>query len=157
MSVRVAFGVTLLFTAGAAAAEPMNAETARHFVIGKMFSYTCFDGTRGAGRVFSDGSVSGTVQLRGKGPTHYAALPPGTIRVKGESICASVRGIPIEPCFELSKTSAQSFRGSVSGLGFAYCDFTRRPAPSVVRTTWHLRGSRPLSLDPATVATQPVE
>jgi hypothetical protein len=154
MSVRVAFGVVLLFTAGAAAAEPMNPETARRFVIGKMFSYTCFDGTRGAGRIFSDGSVTGTVQLRGSGPTRYAALPPGTIRVKGESVCASVRGIPIEPCFELIKTGAQSFRGSVSGLGFAYCDFTRRPAPSVVRTTWHLRGSQPLSLDPATVAPQ---
>jgi len=154
MSVRVAFGVALLFTAGAATAEPMNPETARRFVIGKMFSYTCFDGTRGAGRIFSDGSVAGTVQLRGSGPTRHAALPPGTIRVKGESICASVRGMPIEPCFELTKTGAQSFRGSVSGLGFAYCDFTRRPAPSVVRTTWHLRGSQPLSLDPATVTTQ---
>ena len=88
MSVRVTFGVALLFAAGAAAAEPMNAEMARRFVIGKMFSYTCFDGTHGTGRVFSDGSVVGTIQLRGSGPTRYATLPPGTIRVKGESICA---------------------------------------------------------------------
>jgi len=33
----------------------------------------------------------------------------------------------IEPCFNLSKTGEQSFRGSLSGLGsFAYCDFVRR-------------------------------
>jgi hypothetical protein len=31
-----------------------------------------------------------------------------------------------EPCFHLEKTDDRSFRGSLSGLGFAYCDFTRR-------------------------------
>jgi hypothetical protein len=56
------------------------------------------------------------------------ALPAGTIRVKGESVCASVRGLPFEPCFNLDKTSHQSFRGSIWGFGFAYCDFTRRSA-----------------------------
>ena len=41
-------------------------------------------------------------------------------------MCASLKGMPFEPCFNLDKTNDQSFRGSVSGLGFAYCDFTRR-------------------------------
>src|SRR6476620_8759478 len=50
----------------------------------------------------------------------------GTLRVRGESVCASLQGIPFEPCFNLDKTNDQSFRGSVSGFGFAYCDFTRR-------------------------------
>jgi hypothetical protein len=54
------------------------------------------------------------------------ALPTGTLRVNGERICASLKSLPFEPCFNLQKTSASSFRGSVSGLGFAYCDFSRR-------------------------------
>jgi len=31
-----------------------------------------------------------------------------------------------QPCFAVYQTSAKSFRGSISGLSFAYCDFTRR-------------------------------
>ena len=154
MSVRVALVIAGLFAAGVAAAEPMNADTARRFVVGKIFSYSCFDGTRGSGRIYADGSVAGTIQFRGSGPTRYAALPPATLRVRGEAICASLRGMPFEPCFNLSRIDAQSFRGSVSGLGFAYCEFTRRPGPSVVRTSWHLRGSQPLALDPATIGAQ---
>ena len=113
----------------------MNADEARRFVIGKMFSYTCFEGTRGQGRVHSDGSVVGSIQFRGQGQVRYAALPPGTLRVKGESVCASLRGLPMEPCFNLERTSEVSFRGSVSGLGFAYCEFTRNQGrPHVVRS-----------------------
>ena len=48
--------------------------------------------------------------------------------VKGESVCASLQGIPLEPS---DKTNDQSFRGSVSGFGFAYCDFTRRVSVAV--------------------------
>ncbi len=116
----------LLASFPAAAGEIMKAEEARHFVVGKLFSFTCFEGTRGAGRVFADGSVAGSIQFRGSGPVRFASLPAGTLRVKGENVCATVRGLPIEPCFNLSKTDTKSFRGSVWGLGFAYCDFTRR-------------------------------
>jgi len=155
MLVRPVIVVASLLAAGAAAAEPMNAEVARHFVVGKYFAYTCFDGTRGAGRINGDGSVAGTIQMRGTGPVRYAMLPPGTLRVKGEAVCASLRGMPFEPCFNLNKTDAQSFRGSVSGLGFAYCDFTRRHnRPGVVRTTSHTPQSpRPL---PITAAAAPM-
>jgi hypothetical protein len=108
-----------------AMAGEMSADEARQFVIGKMFSYNCFEGTRGAGRVFPDGSVVGTIQIRGGGVVHHAFLPTGTLKVKGEAVCASVRGLPIEPCFNLERKDDNSFRGSISGLGFAYCDFTR--------------------------------
>mgnify|MGYP003345135601 CR=1 FL=1 len=37
-----------------------------------------------------------------------------------------MRGVPFEPCFNVDRTSHMSFRGSVSGFGFAYCDFSRR-------------------------------
>jgi hypothetical protein len=145
----VALAVGLLAAAPAVAGE-MSAEEARHFVIGKMFSYTCFEGTRGQGRVNANGSVVGSIQIRGQGPMRYALLPPGTLRVKGESVCASLRGLPIEPCFNLERISETSFRGSVSGLGFAYCEFIRNQGrPHMVRTSRH---EGPLTLRPSITA-----
>jgi hypothetical protein len=126
MCARIAAALALVASVAPAWAEPMSAEQARHFVIGKLFSYTCFEGTRGAGRIYSDGSVAGTIQLRGSGPVHYVRLPPNTVRAKGESVCASVKGMPFEPCFTLSKTSQATFRGAIYGLSFAYCEFQRR-------------------------------
>jgi hypothetical protein len=111
-----------------AAAAEMNADEAKRFISGRLFAYTCFEGTSGAGRIYADGSVVGSIQIRGDGPVRYVALPAGTLRVKGDSYCASMRGLPFEPCFNLTKTSHQSFRGSVYGLGFAACEFTRRSA-----------------------------
>jgi len=54
------------------------------------------------------------------------SLPAGTVRVAPDSICASVRGMPFTPCFAVNQLDQRSFRGSISGLGFAYCDFVRR-------------------------------
>jgi len=115
-----------LLAAVPALAGEMTAQEARRFIVGKMFYYNCFEGTRGHGRVYSDGSVAGSIQIRGEGRVHFAALPPGTLRVRGESVCASLRGLPIHPCFNLVRTGGESFRGSIAGLGFAYCNFTRR-------------------------------
>src|SRR5690349_8913611 len=99
-----------LLAAFPAWAGEMTAEEARHFVIGKMFTYNCFEGTRGQGRVYSDGSVVGSIQFQGSGPVRYAHLPANTLRVKGESVCASLRGMPIEPCFNLERIDNNSFR-----------------------------------------------
>jgi hypothetical protein len=116
-----------LFGAGlAAAAEELSPEQARAFVVGKLFSYTCFEGTVGQGRIFPDGSVVGTIKMRGTGETRFATLPPGTIRVDSGSVCAHLSGLPISPCFHVQKIDYRSFRGSVSGMGFAYCDFYQR-------------------------------
>jgi hypothetical protein len=57
---------------------------------------------------------------------HYVALPAGTIHNRGGSVCATVKGLPISPCFNVVQTSANKFRGSIWGLSFAYCEFTRR-------------------------------
>ena len=123
-------------------AAEMNAEEAKRFVSGRLFAYNCFEGTTGAGRIYPDGSVVGSIQLRGEGPVRYVALPSGTLKIKGESCCATVRGLPFEPCFNVNKTSQVSFRGSVYGLGFAYCDFTRRNnRPNIVRTTLRPQGA----------------
>lgn len=136
--------MALLFV-GPSAAEQLAPDAARRFVVGKLFSFSCFEGTRGAGRIYADGSVLGTVQFRGNGPVRYAALPAGTLRVKSGAVCASLRGLPFEPCFNLDKTTPQSFRGSVSGLGFAYCDFVRTHSrPALPRTAARPRGPLPI-------------
>ncbi len=109
-----------------AAAEDLGPEQARAFVVGKLFAYTCFEGTAGVGRIFPDGSVVGTIRIRGEGPPRFATLPAGTIRVDGTAMCAHLAGMPFTPCFRVQKLDYRSFRGSLSGLGFAYCDFYRR-------------------------------
>jgi hypothetical protein len=141
------FALTVgLLAALPAMAGEMNADEARRFVIGKMFSYTCFEGTRGLGRVNTDGSVTGSVQFQGAGPVRYAHLPANTLQVRGEAVCASLRGMMIQPCFNLDRTSDRSFRGSISGLGFAYCEFTRQNGrTAVVRTVERSEGARPES------------
>jgi hypothetical protein len=127
---------SLLVLAGIVGAIPAQAgelrpEEAKRFVAGKLFSYTCFEGTTGLGRIYADGSVHGTIQIRGSGPVHAMSLPSGTVKVQPDSICASVRGMPFRPCFSVNQIDSRSFRGAISGLGFAYCDFVRRSNPRV--------------------------
>jgi hypothetical protein len=131
MLLRVAVVCACIFGAGLTAAvssvaEELGPEQARAFVVGQLFSYNCFEGTAGVGRIFADGSVVGTIRMRGQGQVRFAALPAGTIRVDGASMCAHLPGLPITPCFKVDKIDYKSFRGSLSGLGFAYCDFNQR-------------------------------
>jgi hypothetical protein len=114
-------GVSLLAPATAAEMKP---EEAKRFIAGKLFSYSCFDGTKGAGRIQADGSVVGTMQVN-SGRMRFVALPAGTIRLSSDSICASLPHALIQPCFNVVQTSPSSFRGSLKALGFAYCDFVR--------------------------------
>src|ERR1700757_1474382 len=106
-----------------AMAGQMNAEEARRFVSGKVFSFTCFDGTRGAGRILDDMGAAGAVQFSGSGPIRRIRLPGNTLQIRGQAVPASLKGLPFEPCFNLDKKDDASFRGSVSGMSFAYCDF----------------------------------
>ena len=114
-------------TAGAivapALAGMMTADEARRFVAGKVFAFSCVDGTRGAGRILDDLGAAGSVQFNGAGPIRHVRLPGNTLQIRGQSVCASIKGLPFEPCFNLDKKDDRSFRGSVSGMGFAYCDF----------------------------------
>jgi hypothetical protein len=126
MLLRVVAVCACVLGATSALAEELGPDQARAFVVGKLFAYTCFDGTEGVGRIFSDGSVVGTVKPRGRGDVRFAALPAGTIKVNGAAMCAHLNGLPIEPCFRVEKIDYRSFRGSISGLGFAYCDFHQR-------------------------------
>src|SRR5205809_2681609 len=144
MVARFAIVIATLVAASPAFSQAMNADAARRFVVGKMFAFTCFDGSRGAGRIYGDGSVIGTVQSSGSGPARSMWMPAGTLRVKGESICAAVKGMLFEPCFTLTRTSDHSFRGAISGMGFAYCDFTRRNVVASI-------GPRPLTSRPLAI------
>jgi hypothetical protein len=129
MLVRVAvIAGACVLGAVAAKAEELNPEQAKAFVVGKLFSYTCFDGTVGMGRIFADGSVIGTIRPGGRGEMRFANLPPGTLRVEGSSMCAHLTGMMLTPCFRVEKIDYRRFRGSLSGLGFAYCDFAQHNA-----------------------------
>jgi hypothetical protein len=133
MFVRLVLGAV---TAGAmvvpALAGMMNADEARRFVTGKVFAFSCFDGTRGAGRVLDDLGAAGSIQFSGQGPIRHVRLPGNTLQIRGQAVCASIKGVPFEPCFNLDKRDDRSFRGSVSGMGFAYCDFRHQGAAQML-------------------------
>jgi hypothetical protein len=155
MMVRLAMVVVAVLAASPARAQSLSADAARRFVTGKLFAFNCFDGSRGAGRIYGDGSVIASLQLQGSGPVRALWLPAGTLRIKGGAYCASLRGLAFEPCFNLMRIDDRSFRGSVSGLGFAYCDFTRRMA--VASMSPRLRAHEPLPLAAAPVAADGAE
>jgi len=115
-----------------ALAGMMNADEARKFVIGKVFTFTCFDGTRGAGRVLEDMGALGAVQFNGSGPIRHIRLPGNTLQIRGQAVCAALHGLPFEPCFNLDKKDDRTFRGSVSGMSFAYCDFHHQGAAQML-------------------------
>jgi len=147
MIARVAIVVVSLLAAVSARAEVLSPEAARRFVAGKFFAFNCFDGSRGAGRIYGDGSVIGTIQFRGAGPVRTVWLPAGTLRDRGGAVCASLQGMPFEPCFRVEKLDERSFRGS--WMGFAYCDFTRRMNVAGMSPRRHPHA--PLSLEAAEV------
>src|SRR4030088_875422 len=118
--------------APALAGQMMNADEARKFVAGKVFAFTCFGGPRGAGRVLDDMGATGAVQFSGAGQIRHMRLPGNTLQVRGQAVCASIKGVPFEPCFNLEKTDERSFRGSVAGMGFAYCDFRHQGAAQML-------------------------
>jgi len=128
MLLRVVVACVCALGVSSALAEDLTPEQARAFIAGKLFAYNCFDGTSGFGRIFRDGSVVGTIRLPGTNQVRFATLPPNTIRVTSSSVCAHLSGMPIEPCFRVQKIDVRTFRGSISGLGFAYCDFHQRNA-----------------------------
>ena len=125
MSLRTAIAAALVIAATPALAENLNAQQAREFVVGRHFAFVCFDGTAGQGKVLGDGSVSGRVRLQGSAPERSVTLPRDTLRLRGDAVCAAVKGLAFEPCFDVIKTSARSFRGTLAGVPGMWCDFTR--------------------------------
>jgi hypothetical protein len=135
------FVVVCMIGGAPAMSEEMRPDEARHFIAGRHFSYNCFEGTSGHGRIYADGSAAGYIRISG-GPVRYVVLPAGTLRVRGDKFCAALRGIPFEPCFNIDRTGNFSFRGSISGFRFAYCDFNRGSARAELS-----RSRRPLRIE----------
>jgi hypothetical protein len=150
MLARLVLGASLAVSAAslavpAMAGQTMNAEEARRFVAGKVFAFRCFDGTRGAGRILDDGGAAGSIQFSGAGPMRHIRLPGNTLQVRGQAVCAALKGIPFEPCFNIVKKDDRSFQGSVSGMSFAYCDFRHQGVGHMLMAR---AISRPRSLAP---------
>src|SRR2546427_10482403 len=116
MIARVAIVVVSLLAAVSARAEVLSPEAARRFVNGKLFAFNCFDGSRGAGRIYGDGSVIGTIQFRGAGPVRAVWLPAGTPRARGAAGWAPLKGMGFEAGFSLEKLEEGSVRRSWVGL-----------------------------------------
>ena len=135
----LAASVAGVLTAGQVSAGEMRVDEAKRFIAGKLYSFRCFEGTAGTGRIQADGSVIGIVRFGGAGNLRYVNLPAGTLRVKGQNWCASLKGSSFEPCFNLEKVDDYSFRGSLTGLGFASCNFTRRARSDFIRTSAQAR------------------
>src|ERR1043165_8029640 len=95
-------------------------------------AFAVFAGSRGAGRILDDLGAAGSVQFNGAGPVRHVRLPGNTLQIRGQAVCASIKGVPFEPCFNLDKRDDRSFRGSVSGMGFAYCDFRHQGASQML-------------------------
>jgi len=123
MAARVLAFLAALGVAVPAAAEELKPEQAKRLLAGKLFSYSCFDGTSGVGRIFADGSVAGIIRIPGMKQPRYMSLPAGTLQVKPHAVCANMKGLVFQPCFKVVQTGAHTFRGSIAGFGFAYCDF----------------------------------
>ena len=132
-----------LMASAPAIAEQLKPEEARRFIAGKLFSFNCFDGTRGSGRMFMPTARS-PARCKSAAAVRCAtyACRPDTVQVKTESVCASMHGLPMQPCFTLTKLNSTSFRGSINGLGFAYCDFNGKSGRVDLATTTRSRSSR---------------
>ena len=135
MIARFAIVVVTLLTTSSAFAETLTAEAARRFVAGKLFAFNCFDGSRGAGRIYTDGSVIGNIQFRGAGPMKQVWLPAGTLRVQGESVCASLPGHPVRAVLQ----SRQDERPELPWFGLRFRLRLLRLHPSRERCRRHKR------------------
>ena len=91
----------------------------------------------------SDGSVAGTIQFGGTGPVRLAHLPINTIRVSSTAVLRFAEGHSVRAVFSVDKTDEVSFRGAVSGMGFAYCDFHKH-GNAIVETRSRVHGPRRL-------------
>ncbi len=92
---------------------------ARRFVVGKLFAFTCFDGSRGDGRIYRR-------RLGDRHDPDAAAADrratcgcrPGPLRVKGEAVCANAQGHAVRAVLqpEQDQRPELSRRGVRDGL-----------------------------------------
>src|SRR5258708_18925726 len=115
MIARFAVVVATLLAASLACAETLSPDAARRFVAGKLFAFNCFDGSRGAGRIYGDGSVIGTIQFRGAGPVRAVWLPAGAPRGRGGAGGGPPQGAGLRPRLSFRKTGGRASPGPPGG------------------------------------------
>ncbi|MGU3496989.1 hypothetical protein ACLBXM_23350 [Xanthobacteraceae bacterium A53D] len=139
-SILLAATVVAVAGAGSVSAQTLTPEQAKAFVVGRSFAFTCFEGSTGAGRIFADGSVAGTLTQRAQGIARYVRLPANTVRMREDNVCGFIEGMTFEPCFTVTKTSATTFRGTLAGVDSMWCEFVREGSD---RTRMVQRRSKP--------------
>jgi hypothetical protein len=107
--------IVSLFAAGPALSQNLTADEARRLVIDKLIAFSCFDGSRGTGRIYDDGSIIGTIQFQGAGPVRSVWLPAGTLNAKGEAVCVSIKGRKARSTRSNSTTSCHTSRTIAMG------------------------------------------
>ena len=133
MIVRLAVLGTCVLAATSAAAQELAPREAWAFMLGKPFTLTCSDGTRGQGRLLSDGSVVGKIRVGGQGEMRSGVLPAGTVRLSDSGLCAYFQGLPFPPCLDVRKIDRRRFHASMSIMGFSYCALDSAAARSLRR------------------------
>lgn len=133
MVVRLALLCVLTLAATSALAQELRPREAWAFMLGKLFTLTCSDGTVGEGRLFADGSVVGKIRRGTQGEMHAGTLPAGTVRVSETGLCAYFEGLPFPPCLNVRKIDRRRFHASMSIMGFSSCDIDSVTARSLRR------------------------
>ena len=111
------------------AGQMMNADEARRFVAGKVFAFTCFDGTPRRRRVLR--MAARRARYNFPAPVRCATCASRQYaQVRGQSVCAGIAFRSSRASTSTSKTSATSAIGL--GMGFAYCDFRRQGAAQML-------------------------
>jgi hypothetical protein len=108
-----------------ALAAELESVQARKFIVGRHWSFHCFEGTTGSGRVLADGSISGVYREHGDGPIRQQSYPPATFEVRQGLLCADGQRLfgVFTPCFTINQRDRESFHGSIRWLPFLSCDF----------------------------------
>lgn len=135
MVVRLVLLCTCALATTSAAAQDLRPREAWAFMLGKLFTMTCSDGTLGEGRILPDGSVVGKIRVGSQGEMRAGTLPAGTVRASDAGLCAYFQGLPFPPCLNVRKIDRRRFHASMSIMGFSSCDIDSVGARS-------LRGGR---------------
>ena len=126
-------GIAFIGT-GAASAQTLTPEQARAFVVGRTYAFSCFEGTTGAGRIFPDGSVAGTVTFQSQGSARFVRLPPNTVRVRTENVCGFVDGNDLRALLRSGEDRPHHVPRPVGGRG-DHCGATS-PASAASTSRW---------------------
>lgn len=131
MVVRLALLCVFTLAATSALTQELRPREALAFMLGKLFTLTCSDGTMGEGRLLPDGSVVGKIRVGSQGEMRAGSLPAGTVRASETALCAYFQGLPFPPCLNVRKIDRRRFHASMSIMGFSSCDIDSVTARSL--------------------------